>query len=100
MSNYITCIDKPDRNSPHEAIVTVGYIDSLGAQRYEPRAEVARKINYGTEFFVQSSGLLPGPRVETFGPNSEFIRSHANGIFGDNLLRLAACPVSLLGRFI
>lgn len=83
----ISCINKPDRNSPHDKITHVG---GFGWKRTlsQAVADIENKINtYYT--------LVNGRRAEVGvinGTNGKYLRTHADGQWNDNLLALPECP--------
>jgi hypothetical protein len=83
----ITCINKPDRTSPHEAISHVG--NSSGKWT---RAQVVAWIESNTHTFFT---LVQGNRGDigvVNGPNGKYLRTYADGKWNDNLLSLPECP--------
>ena len=87
----VTCINKPDRDSRHESITHLG-----GAGWRYTRAEVIRFINDGVHTFHTEGA--DGARAEVRviqGPGGEYVRTHADGTFTDNLLTLAECALTV-----
>ncbi|SRR6266498_154863 len=92
MKEYqVTCVNKPDRLSPHEHITHIGNITAgwkitreLAIQKIESKLEAfytvdrfsGRKMYVGA---VKETGKLP------------YLRTHADGKWNDNLLAQAEC---------
>ena len=83
----VKCINKPDRESPHE------HITHLGGDGWRwPRADVIASIEAQTNTFFT---LVGGKRAEVAvheGPNGKFVQTHADGYWNNNLLALPECP--------
>jgi Protein of unknown function (DUF3892) len=82
----VTCINKQPRNNPHEGITDLG-----GATWKWTRQQVIDSIKGGSNTFYT---LVGGKRAEVGvvnGPNGEYVRTHADGYWNDNLLALAEC---------
>ena len=92
MNEYqVTCIRKPNRQSPHEHITHIGNeagkwmltresaiqrIDSKSAQFYTVDTSTGKKAYIGV---VREAGKNP------------YLRTHADGTWNDNLLALSEC---------
>ena len=87
----VTCINKPNRNSPHEHITHIGNtagnwkltredaiqrIDSKTAAFYTVDRTTGKKVYIGV---VREAGKLP------------YLRTYADGKWNDNLLALDEC---------
>lgn len=82
----VTCINKVPRDNPHEGITHLG-----GATWRWTRQQVIESIKAKTNTFFTS---VDGKRAEIAivnGPNGEYLRTHANGYWSDNLLALREC---------
>ncbi len=82
----VTCITKPHRHSPHEAITHLG-----GANWYWTSQQVITSIETKTNTFYT---LVSGKRADVAvinGANGKYLRTHADGQWNDNLLALAEC---------
>ena len=82
----VTCINKPNRDSKHESIIQLG-----GATWRWPRQDVVNSINAKTNTFYT---LVNGKRANVGvvdGPNGQYLRSYADGVWNDNLLALPEC---------
>jgi len=85
----VTCVHKEDRQNPHEGIISIG--GPGGGGWNWPRQTVIESINAGTNTFYT---LVNGKRADISvvnGPNGPYIRTHADGIWTDNLLALPEC---------
>lgn len=94
MADYkIDCINKPDRNSPHERITYAGGPNPNGVGRWkESVPNIVRMIEQGTHRFytsVAGSSAWVGVRVSAAG--NKFIQTYADGTWKDNLLSLQEC---------
>ncbi len=82
----VTCINKQPRQNPHEGITHLG-----GSGWRWTRQQVVDSINGGTNTFYT---LAAGRRADVAvvdGPNGQYLRTHANGVWNDNLLALPEC---------
>lgn len=82
----VTCINKPNRESPHDAITHLG-----GAGWRWTRQQVVDSIKNRTNTFFT---LVGGKRANigvVNGPHSEYVRTYADGVWTDNLLALNEC---------
>jgi hypothetical protein len=82
----VTCINKPHRDSKHEAITHLG-----GATWRWTRQEVIDSINAKTNTFYT---LVNGKRADVGvvdGPNGQYVRTYADRVWNDNLLALPEC---------
>lgn len=82
----VTCINKQPRDNPHEGITHLG-----GTTWKWTRQQVIDSIkNKANTFYT----LVGGKRAEVGvvnGQNGEYLRTHADGYWNDNLLALAEC---------
>ena len=85
----VTCINKQPRNNPHEGITHLG---GTGGQGWKwTRQQVIDSINARTYSFYT---LVNGKRANiavVSGPNGDYVRTHADGVWNDNLLALPEC---------
>jgi Protein of unknown function (DUF3892) len=82
----VTCINKQPRDNPHEGITHLG-----GATWKWTRQQVIDSIKGRSNTFYT---LVGGKRAEVGvvnGPNGEYVRTHADGYWNDNLLALTEC---------
>lgn len=94
MGDYrIDCVNKPDRNSPHERVTAVGGPKPDGSGRWKDTTEnVVQFIESKQHRFYASEGgrtVWVGVRVSAAG--NKFLQTHADGYWNDNLLALAEC---------
>ncbi len=82
----VTCINKQPRNNSHEGIT------HLGGQGWNwTRQQVVDSINNRTNtFFTWVNGKRADVGVVK-GPNGDYVRTHADGVWSDNLLALPEC---------
>jgi hypothetical protein len=82
----VKCINKQPRNDRHEGITHLG-----GAGWKWPRADVIQSIESGTNtFFTYVNGKRSNVGVVD-GQNGKYVRTHADGVWNDNLLALMEC---------
>jgi hypothetical protein len=82
----VTCINKQPRQNPYEGIT------HLGGQGWRwTRQQVIESINGGTNTFYTFVGGRRANVAVVNGPNGPYLRTHADGVWNDNLLALAEC---------
>ncbi len=82
----ITCINKLNRDSKHEGITHLG-----GKEWKWTRQQVIDSINAKTNtFFTYVNGKRADVGVVK-GPNGDYVRTHADRVWNDNLLALPEC---------
>jgi hypothetical protein len=91
----VTAINKPDRMSPHEHITHIG---NLAGKWKLAREEAIRRIKAKLEAFYtvdRSSGkrVYIGVVPASAGKR-EYLRTHADGKWNDNLLALPECDAN------
>ena len=89
----ITCITKPDPQSPHEHITHVG---NPSAGWKWTREQVISSIDAGTNtFYVIDPNNGKRSNVGVIRPSGRapYLRTHADGDWNDNLLSLNQCPL-------
>lgn len=96
MSEYeVTCINKPDRNSPHEHITHIGNITNTPPNRWRMARETAiAQIDSGqSRFFTvdKSTGKKCYVAVVREPGKHPYLRTHADGKYNDNLLAQPEC---------
>ena len=82
----VTCINKQPRNNPHEGITHLG-----GNGGHWTRQQVMTR---STAAPTRSSIYVNGKRADVavvHGPNGDYVRTHADGVWTDNLLALPEC---------
>lgn len=83
----VQCINKVHHQDPHQGITHLG-----GATWRWTRLEVITSIEHRTSTFHT---LANGRRAEVgvvSGPTGKYVRTHADGVWTDNLLALPECP--------
>ena len=89
----VTCITKPDPQSPHEHITELG--NPRAGWKWS-REDVIRSIDAGTNtFFVIDPYTSKRSTVAVVRPSGRaaYLRTHADGDWNDNLLSLNQCPL-------
>ena len=91
MADYrIDCVNKPNRNSPHEHITHVG--GPAGGRWKDTTANVVRFIeNQEHRFYTQEGNASAWVGVRTSAAGNKFLQTYADGIWKDNLLALPEC---------
>jgi hypothetical protein len=82
----VRCINKQPRQNTHEGITHLG-----GSGWRWTRQQVIDSITARTNTFYT---LVDGRRTEVGivnGPNGDYLRTHADGYWNDNLLALTEC---------
>jgi hypothetical protein len=82
----VTCINKQPRNNTHEGITHLG-----GATWKWTRQQVIDSIEARTNTFYT---YVAGKRADVGvvnGQNGKYLRTHADGVWNDNLLALPEC---------
>ena len=90
----VTCITKPDRESPHEHITHLG--NPALSWRWT-REEVIASIDAGSNtFFVTDpkTGKRSTVAVVRVAGRAPYLRTHADGDWNNNLLSLNQCPLN------
>jgi hypothetical protein len=82
----VTCINKPNRNSSHEAITHLG-----GNGWRWTRAQVIASIEAGTNTFFTYVNGKRGEIGLVKGPTGSYVRTHADGYYNNDLLALPEC---------
>lgn len=92
MSVRITCINKPDRNSNHEAISRYGWIeDGTGKSDITERQAMVNWVKSGGIAYVKEQDNAVKCRVNKSLAGTEFLQTYADGKFTNNLLNLLEC---------
>jgi hypothetical protein len=94
MSDYrIDCINKPDRNSPHEHITHAGGPKPDGDGRWRDSVpNIVRFIeNKEHRFYTKEGDASAWVGVRTSAAGNKFIQTFADGVWKDNLLALREC---------
>lgn len=94
MADYrIDCINKPDRNSPHERITHAGGPKPDGPGRWKDTVpNIVAFIEAKTHrFYVQEGNTRVWVGVRTSSAGNKFIQTYANDKWADNLLAQQEC---------
>jgi hypothetical protein len=94
MADYrIDCVNKPNRNSPHDHITHVGGPKPDGSGRWkDTTANVVRFIEQKTHrFYTYESGVKAWVGVNTSAAGNKFLQTYADGVWTNNLLALNEC---------
>jgi hypothetical protein len=86
----ITCINKADRQNPHERIQNVGGTRASGVRFKITQPAAIAEIERGEQFFVHRAGRTVNVIVATHNGN-KYIKTEADGVQPDNLLALPEC---------
>jgi Protein of unknown function (DUF3892) len=89
----VTCITKPDPQSPHEHITRVG---NPSAGWNWPREQVVASIEAKSNTFYvldPKTGKRADIGVVRTTGRAPFLRTYADGCWNDNLLALNQCPI-------
>jgi len=83
----VTCINKSPRDDSHEGITHLG-----GTNWKWTRDQVIQSINLGTNtFYTRVNGKRADVAI-VHGRYGDYLRTHADGQWNDNLLALSECP--------
>jgi len=95
MKEYlVTCVNKPDRFSPHEHITHIGNTD--GGWRITRESAIQRIESKEEAFYTLdvTSGRRVYIAVVREPGRHPYLRTHADGKWNDNLLALWECGLS------
>jgi hypothetical protein len=90
----VTCITKPDRDSPHEHITHLG---NPAANWKWTREQVIASIDAGTNTFYVTdprTSKRSDVGVVRVAGRAPYLRTHADGDWNNNLLSLDQCPLN------
>ncbi len=88
----ILCINKSDRNNPHERIVNIGGRNNDGTAWKLSQEKAIEGIDRGDwEFFVQKGGTTTNVVVAISRYGNKYLKTQADGEQPDNLLSLPEC---------
>jgi hypothetical protein len=93
MTDYrIDCVNKPDRNSPHERITHVGGANPAGGRWKDTVANIVAFIeSKHHRFYTSEDGSSAWVGVRTSTAGNKFLQTYADGVWRDNLLALPEC---------
>jgi hypothetical protein len=85
----VTCINKQPRQNPHEGITHLGGPGGSGWKWTRQQVIDSIRANANT-FYTKVDGTRADVAVVK-GPNGDYVRTHADGKWNDNLLALMEC---------
>lgn len=91
MSHQITCVNKPNRDSSHEAIIDVGGIQSNGTTFNITRESCYDHIQQGHKFHVRVGIYDVNVIAYQINGAGKYIRTTPDATKRDNLLSLPPC---------
>jgi hypothetical protein len=94
MADYrIDCVNKPDRNSPHERITHVGGPKPDATGRWKDTVENVVTFIEKKEhrFYTREGNASAWVGVRTSQAGNKFVQTYADGVWKDNLLALPEC---------
>ncbi len=93
MTNRVTCITKPNRDSKYDAIQMLGGTKEDGGRWACTRQECVDYIKSGNyQFYVDVSGHRVYLIVQKSASGLEYVRTDPDKDTKDNLLSLPECP--------
>ena len=94
MADYrIDCINKPNRDSPHERITHVGGPSPDGGGRWKDTVANVVGLIEGKKhrFYTREGDASAWVGVRTSAAGNKFLQTYADGVWKDNLLALPEC---------
>ena len=89
----IRCINKTPRFDAHDRIRGVGGVNPDGKRWWLPQPDAVAGVDDGTySFYVSQGGRTVEVIVETSAYGHRYLKTQADGVQPDNLLRLPECP--------
>jgi hypothetical protein len=89
----IQCINKTDRNDPHDRIKSVGGLNSNGTRWKLGQPEAIAGIERGQwSFYVRRGGNAVRVVIATSRFGNKYLKTESDGEDPNNLLSLPECP--------
>jgi hypothetical protein len=85
----VTCINKQPRNNPYDGITHLGGTGG-GGWRWTRQQVIESIKSKSNTFYTMVNGKRADIGVVS-GPTGEYLRTYADGQWGDNLLSLPEC---------
>ena len=88
----VTCINKSDRQNPHERILSIGGARTGTRWKFRQIDAIAYIESKRFEFFVNQGGRTVNVVVAISRLGRKYLKTVADGEQPDNLLSLPECP--------
>ena len=97
LSHEVKCINKSDRENPHERILSIGGLKSDGTRWKLSQQEAIKGIEEGKwTFYVNTNGKTVRVIVAESRYGHKYLKTEADGEQPNNLLNLPECPYQRL----